>query len=425
MGVLQKFDSLYFCAMNKKKKCYYMTTNTEKRNLTKGRNQMKIFFILLAINLFTFASFAHWNNGAITFSLKKLEDIASLLPEKYLVDHDTIMPFADICESKSFVIQYNAKHQVSHLGISMFSKEIKAMMNVPVCNFVERFLLELALAENEQEANAKLSHYGILIQRNGIKFGEANVKSIVDILNEIADPVSFSLTKDDKTYTAAWKYGLQNLFTIQFPINRELITGTNKIEADNDLFDQLKDTNCKNPLADPVRPFNDADLVSDDGKVFIKKGDSFVLGRINENTYYKKTPKGYELIFDEKYPTESLANLFLGNIEKDNLKIHVTHSMYGNYNPEFEMKLNDFICFFKQDFNIYAATYQKRSGQLNATVIFQNKLYNYIHLLVISVKQETIFSGNGVLVASFRSNIPQHNINSVISDFMNSSSNDK
>ena len=379
---------------------------------------MKPLFLLLALFMYSLDFSANPNDENIVYSVKKLEDIASQLPEKYLIDRDSIMFCPDICESKSFVIQYNEKNQVSHLGISMFSKEIKEIMNEPVCNFVERFLLELLLAANNKEIISLLDHHGILLQQNGRRFGQGNVNSIQAILNEIEDPVTFTLSKDEKSYVAAWEYGQQNLFAIQFPLNRELITGSNKLEADNVLFDQLKDTNCNN--VSPAANFmvNESELTSRDGTVYISKGDSFLLGMINENKYFRKTAKGFELIFDAKYPNESLSNLFFGNIGKSNLKIHVTHSMYGNYNPEFEMRLNDFICFFKNDFKIYASAYQKEPGMINSTVIFENKQYNFINLLIISTKTENIFNENGVLTASFRSNIPQHNINSLVGDLI-------
>jgi len=383
-----------------------------------------MFCILLAINLYIIDLHADQYEGDISFSTKKLEEVASQLPEQYLIDRDTMMICPEICENKSVIIQYNDKHQVSHLGISMFSKEIKDLLNEPVCNFVERLLLELSLASDMDAIVTELDHYGIVMQRNGIKFGDRNVNSIQAILSEIEDPVYFTLSKDDKSYTVAWEYGSQNLFVIQFPLSRELITGTNKLEADNVLYDQLKETNCINPSTRTNSLTDATELISNDGNVFVRIGDSFMLGRINENTYYKKAVNGYELIFDEDYPNESLSNLFLGEVDNNALKIQVTHAMYGNYNPEFEMRLNDFICFFKQDFKVYTTVYQKEPGVINATVIFQNKVYDYIHLLIISTTKEDIFSKSGVLTASFRSNIPQHNISSIVRDIINGNSND-
>jgi hypothetical protein len=309
----------------------------------------------------------------------------------------------------------------------MFSKEIKQLINEPICNFVERMLLELVLDGDRNAVVSSLDHYGITVQKNGRKFGEGNVNSIGDILNEIQDPVEFALSKDDKAYTFFWAYGMQNIFSIQFPLNRELITGTNKLEADNVLFDQLKDNNCNKPSGQVSYRFDDADLISNGGTLYICKGDSFMLGLINENTYYKKAADGYELLFDKKYPKESLSNLLLRNSDGNGLKIHITYSMYGNYNPEIEMNLKDFLCFFKDDFKVYAASYEKEPGVIRSTVIFQNKQYNYIHLLTVSVRESDLFNGNGkgVLSASFRSNIPQHNIRSLMGDFMTDTTSNK
>ena len=374
--------------------------------------------LLLAISLFIFDLHANQKQGGIEFSLKKLEDIASQLPEKYLIDRDTIMKCPDICENKSLVIQYNNKHQVSHLGISMFSKETKAIINQPVCDFIERFLLELSLTGDSKEIISMLNHYDIQVQRNGKKFGEENVNSISAFLNEINDSVSFSLTKDDKAYTVVWEYGQQNMFAIKFPLNRELITGANKLESDNDLYDQLQDNNC-NHIVDVKKNLSDASsLISNDGTIYISKGDTFLLSLINENIYYKKTNSGYELIYDDNFPNESLSNLFMGNNENNDLKIKVSHSMYDNFTPVYEMNLKDFICFFRNDFKIYTAFDQREPGVVNSTVIFENKQYNYIHLLIISTKKENIFDKDGVITASFRSNIPMHNINSILGDII-------
>lgn len=365
---------------------------------------------------------ANRSDQDIVFSMKKLEDIASLLPSKYLVDRDSIIACPEICGNKSIVIQYNEKRQVAHLGISMFSKETKEIINNPVCNFVERFLLELTLADDNNEIISMLDHFGILLQSNGKALAAGANNTMSAILSQIEDPVYFTLSKDGNAYTVVWEYGLQkqNMFVMQFPLNRELITGANKIESDNVLFDQLKDNNCDNMPDNNHYLTDGAEIIpSGDGNVFICKGDSFVLGIINENRYYKKTAGGYELIYDENFPKESLSNLFLGIFDKNNLKIHVKHSMYGNFTPEYEMNLNDFVCFFKNDFKIYTASYQREPGVINATVIFQNKQYNYIHILIINTLKENIFAKNGVISASFRSNIPQHNINSIVGDVIN------
>ncbi|MDR0795687.1 MAG: hypothetical protein LBE79_06505 [Tannerella sp.] len=380
---------------------------------------MKILIILLTINLYVFGSIDRMAGREVSFSLKKLEEIASQLPPQYLVDTDSIMACPDLCPNKSIVIQYNDKHQVSHLGISMFSKETKEIINKPVCNFIERLLLELTLLRDNNEILSLLDHNNVQFQKNGRRLQKSDVNSMGEILREIEEPAYFTLSKDDKDYTVGWKYGQQNQLIIQFPLNRELITGANRIESDNALFDQLLvDNPCKSTSDVKTILSSRTGLVSNDEQIFIAKGDTFMLGIINDNKYYKKTTGGYELIYDENFPKESLSNLFLGNFDDNNLKIKVKHSMYGNFNPEYEMNLNDFICFFKNDFRIFTASIQKEPGVIHSTIVFQNRQYNYIHLLTIITQKETIFKKNGVIFASFRSNIPQHNINSLFGDIV-------
>lgn len=353
----------------------------------------------------------------VKYSMKKIEDIASQLPPAYLVEKDSIIPCPDICKNKSIVVVYNEKRQISHLGISMFSKEMKEIINPEVCDFIERLFLELML-EDDKNVISMLDRNKIVLSRNGIAFGEGRVTSIPAILQEIEEPALFSLTKKDlDSYAAVWEYGHDNMLVVSFPSNRELISGTNKKESDDLLHDQLKENNCHATTEKNIFIRKETMPASSyDPSVYISKGDTFMLKAINEDTYYKKTAAGYELIYDRNFPHESLSNLFYWHYANSGLKIHVKHSMYGNFSPEFEMKFADFICFFKNDFNIYTASFQNETGELYATVIFQNKQYNYIHVLSIRTTAKTVFDKNGVLMASFTTNIPQHNIKSLIGD---------
>ena len=378
---------------------------------------MKMLFIILIINLFNVYYVRAQN---VEFSLKKLEDIASQLPPVYLTGNDTIMSCPDICKNKSIVILHNKKRQISHLGLSLFSKETKEIINPSICDFIERLMLELALEKDNNSIISMLDRNKIIIKKNGVDFGDNNVTSINAILDEIKEPVIFSLNKNDlDSYTAAWEYGNDNVLLIHFPSNRELILGINKKESDNILHGQLIENYCTD--ANEKNIFIKKENIpasSYNPSIYVFKGDTFMLGEISEDTYYKKSANGYELIFDKGYPKESLSNLFYWQYGNNNLKIHVKHSMYGNFSPEYEMKFADFICFFKNDFKIFTASRLQESGELNTTVIFQNKQYNYIHLLIINTSEECIFEENGVMSASFYSNIPQHNIKNIVGDLI-------
>lgn len=75
----------------------------------------------------------------IQFVSRKLKQIADQLPEGSLSSVDTIMEIPMIIEGKSIVMQYNDKGQVCHLGVSLFSEATKQILDVGLCNFLERF----------------------------------------------------------------------------------------------------------------------------------------------------------------------------------------------------------------------------------------------------------------------------------------------
>ena len=376
---------------------------------------MRLTLVILTIGIFLSA-----NAQEVEFSLKKIEDISSQLPAEYFTGNDTLIPCPDICANKSIVILHNEKGQISHVGISMFSREMKEIINLAVCDFIERFLLELALEKDEKSIISMLDHYRISLRRNGLAFGEGFMKSISEILRNIEEPAMFTLNKKGvDLYAAVWEYGVDNILVLEFPSNRELILGTNKKESDDILHVQLKDNYCNDAsVTDLILPGNSNLVLSDNPSVFISKGDTFMLKMINEDTYYKKTNKGYELIFDRAFPKESLSNLFYGFFANNSLKLHVKHSIYGNFTPEFEMKFADFICYFKNDFKVYTASFLKGEGEVHSTIVFQNIHYNYIHLLTIKTTEDSIFNKNSVIAASFHSNIPQHNISNLVGDMI-------
>ena len=75
----------------------------------------------------------------IQFVSRKLRQIADQLPEGTLSPMDTIIEMPAIIEGKSIVMQYNDKGQICHLGISLFSEATKQILDVCLCNFLERF----------------------------------------------------------------------------------------------------------------------------------------------------------------------------------------------------------------------------------------------------------------------------------------------
>ena len=354
---------------------------------------------------------------AQTYVSKKLTETGERFPKTCLPSKDSIFDCPQITKGKSFVIQYNSKNEIEHLGVSLFSPETKEMINAPVCNFIERILLELLLQKSAADVNRKLDEYDVRLEEKSV-LANGKTPSIQTLLDKLQQPVSFTLQQQDVTYRASWQLENGEAFILTFPASRELIFGTNKKESDQTLSELLPENRCQDvPKDDTSVQKSELDPVPYNKNIFIRKGNTFTLNELNSDTYYAKDATGnFHVVTDDNHPALFLKNMMLIPGLPTNLKLHIKHRMYGSFTPEFEIKPSDFICFFQSDFDIYCHVDDSKQDTLKATVILYNRMFSYMHLLSITTPVKTLFQNNGVLQAEFYSNIPQHNIKNL---FMN------
>jgi len=348
---------------------------------------------------------------AQTFATRKLRELFELFPKDCLPPADSIFNCRQITKGKSFIVHYNTKNEIDHLGISLFSPETKKLINVPVCNFIERMMLELLLQKTSGDIRIKLREYEISLQKDGDEYGKGKFLSLGAVLDNIKNPTQFSLSKDSG-FTAFWKFGANETLKISFPVSRELVFGTDKKESDENVGEMLLNDDCKKVI-NPIRPESipENELTSVKGTdYYTRKGIILMISEINTNTYYQRSDKFYVPLFTPDYPRESLANVLLTKHIDNSMILKITHRMYGNFTPEITIPLNRFICLFDNEFTTYCLLHQTSAGKINVSVILYNPNYNYIHLLRITANPKQLFIKNGILTADFYTNIPLNNL---------------
>jgi len=366
-------------------------------------------------NIFLFLCIA-FSVQSQNFSSRKLAETGDLFPKNCLPKKDSIFNCTQILQGKSFVVNYNAKNEVSHLGVSLFSPETKQIINPPVCNFIERLLLELILLKSQKEIINTLKFNKIDIRKNGIEFGKGTFISISNELNKLQNPVNFRLQKDN-IYTAVWEFGNNLSFTITFPVSRELIFGTDKKEEDQnigDLFENSDDcifsVKKESVSAEELTRLEGTDL-------YVKKGNIFLKNTINSDVYYKRSENKYQLFFDADFPEFALSNIFITRQFDKNLTLKITHRKYGGFTPEFSISLNKFFCIFDKGFDTYCIVqFPQQGNNIQISVVLHNRDFDYIHLLRIKTSTEQIFSENGILKADLYTNIPKDNLTNLFSN---------
>ncbi len=358
-------------------------------------------FILLFILCTTLGTTA-MTNSAIMQELGLSDRIVS----------DTLIRFPKISKTKPISIEFNSTTNIlDHIGISLFSKETKLMINPIICNFVERMMLELCMKSNIAEMKSFLSHKHIKIALNGIEFGNKSFTSIKEILEDIEIPSQFFINKSGRNFILTIEYNKNNIFKIEFPASRELIHGTDKKESDDKLSALL--SNDKSHTVNPItKSVDKKDLrIVGNGPIYELPGNAFMTEALKSTTYYIDDKNKMIALYDIKYLASSLRNLFMGVTSK-NPSLMITHRKYGNFTPEFKISLSDFLNKFDKEFDHYVGISRNDDGKIQCVLILHNKVYDYINMLISTIDDRDLKKLDNI-PSDFYSNIPQHYIKSL------------
>lgn len=349
------------------------------------------------------------------YESRKLAEIGELFPKSCLPGNDSIFNCPQVIHGKSLIVNYNNKHEIKHLGISLFSPETKEMINLPVCNFIERMMLELTLQRSMKDIVSKLQQYRINLTKNGIEFSRGYFTSLSRTLDVIQNPVQFSIQKDS-CYIAYWEYGNNEVLSISFPVSRELIFGTDKKESDQMSSELFSNCDCDADVSE-ISTENVSDLLlQDNSDLYVRKGHIYLADKINSDTYYQRSGNKYQLIFSSEYPAESLVNLLITKPEKS-LMLKITHRVYGGFTPEFSIPLSQLFCLFNEGFTTYCIYNRTDSDKVQVSAVLCNNDFGYIHLLRIKTTIGQLFTDNGIITADLYTNIPQHNLKNLLTNY--------
>lgn len=333
-------------------------------------------------------------------------NVSSLFTELNLngvVNCDTTLLLPRVSKSKPITVKWG-KSQPAHVGISLFSPQMKDMINHEICNFVERLFLELSLFPSTDEAALHLHRHKITLTRNAEIFGKGSFNDIRKSIEEITQPSLFNVSNDKGIFTVTLEYGIFNNIRISFPASRELISGTDKKESDMNVSSILQSPKTAQKTNREIKA---SELLKYKNGISRLPGKEFMINRLRNDSYY--ISNSLKPVFSAKAPHESIINLMQGIVDTG-IRLEVKHRMYGNFTPDFIIRLNDLFNAFSDGFDIYTGYQELDDGRIQCITIFHNHLYNYLHMLIVSAGKEQYFNPNAVLDADFFSNIPQHYI---------------
>lgn len=278
---------------------------------------------------------------------------------------------------------------IDHIGLLLFSDELRILGNSPVFDFLERYFLQLKYPPMVKTVSN-------MLRDDEFKFITGSISSVDYI--RITDDFSFS--NDRNKYVATWTRDGKPLLSVSFPVEYELISGENKIEAEENLLSDIKNTQMLKSIDDTTR-------------------NEYYIDKCFSNRLYLLQG---QLVSDIKHPIESVANMMLSTNTIGKYQLNVTQISYGFQKKNFQVPLQQWISFCQTNgCQLYFGVDEAgMNGEVCAVVLAVNQAENYNHVLMISVPSDTIRNRQGTIDARLYPYVPTHNVMNMFGNYRKS-----
>lgn len=276
-------------------------------------------------------------------------------------------------------------HTIDHIGINLFNDQLRIDHPSPVFNFLERYFLQLKYPQKvKTPANMNRDDQFVFV------YG-----SLADI-NNILPTDDFIYSRDNHRYSATWSRKGMIVLSVTFPVEYELMSGENKIEAENNLQTDIQSTEVNYRLPQ---------LLNDQTTVI----DATYISDVFSNRLYIVDSK---LVASEKHPAETAANMMLSLQAAADNSLVVTQFSYSFQQTVFTVPLRQWISFCRnQGCELYFGLESiGNAGDVNATVLAVNEAENYNHVMTVCIPAKCIAGQRSDIAARLYPYVPTHNV---------------
>lgn len=275
-------------------------------------------------------------------------------------------------------------HTVSHVGLKLFSEDMRRLDRSPVLDFLERYFLQL---NYPPVAMTKMR----MVSDDQFRFLKGSLTSV----SEIRPTDNFSYSLDHNTYTARWNRNGKDVLEVSFPAEYELISGENKREAE----DNIK--------ADILRTVIVIDTINEASA----GGSYYILPKMTSRLYFRKG----KLLESCSHQEQSVANMMLTTAISGSYTLSMTQLSYGFRKTGFEVPLRQWITFCRNSgCQLYfGVDHVGKDGTVSGVVLAVNEQENYNHVLTVEVPMAVIAQKSGRVEARLYPYIPTHNVKSL------------
>jgi hypothetical protein len=277
------------------------------------------------------------------------------------------------------VVCKDEKGQVTHIGLKLFSNEIRKQMPSPVYNCIEYAALD---------RRYRLSENDLLLQK--IKLVTGSWKDVYGLLP--TDGCSVSII-NDKHYMVKWSREGKDLLTMAIPIDYELLNHSSRREMERAVLNSLSQVR---PVARVAHPIDEKQLMKyGDTGLYVVPGDTFLLAALNRNMYFvEKTISQkidtiiYEeerpfILVDRNYPAETMANMLIGaDPQLPDAALELDFQLSSQNKKTLIITLRQLLSFCQsQGCEAYYAYDSRDEKYVSGSLLLRNRAEGYNHLV--------------------------------------------
>lgn len=290
--------------------------------------------------------------------------------------------------------------EITHIGYSLFPVSVRSGMPITICDFIERYLLELSLPlPRVKTINKQLLEDGFICLEGAPETMVAAMCSDTTLTINLTNVL-------EKRYSLEWKNAIDS-GSVVFPADWQLLSGRDMEENESRLPVEIAKHNIlwKASLPDT------ASLTQDGQGLFVQDGGYYYIKTLACAQFYRYEKDSLKLVDGPSNVSAYTANLFTGTGLHNDFVLNIKMRVFGLKSTYFKVPLNQWLSFClakgcKPYWGIISVSEDLVEGEL----IMRNADLGYNHVMRIWMPTELLHKGSGEIQTRLVPYVPTHNL---------------
>lgn len=283
----------------------------------------------------------------------------------------------------------NSYGEVEHIGLKLFSSELRGMKSSPTYDFLERQLLELNIYSGEEKSRLAMQ-YSFTFTIGS----ETTALSIDSTCQYTEDELEYH------RYRATWAKNDKEILQVVFPKNWQLMSGCDMPELEASFERRLMRHHMADLSPLPV------------------KGSWIVTPQMSSKLYLadgkeRRTDKhSRSYVCSSRQITHSVRNLMLADDMEHEVQMEVHLVRYGFATDTLRLPLKKFLnyCRKEEGCSPYFGIKSRTADSTEGLLLLANPQGGFMHMLSVTIDDQVIAERKGVVQGKLYPYIPIYNV---------------